>query len=684
MLIGGQDMVLPTTMVGNYPNPRWYDGHAFATLPKGEFIHDSISKEAFEDVVGAIVRDQEAAGLDVISDGKVYGGDSPYGTILYYYLERMSGYRLSGPPIGLPIYSTLFSPTCVGEISREVPFHLVNLRAVRKATKKPVKVSYTGLGVIAAATTNLHYKDTREVAMALAKAFNEDFKELADNGCDIIQLDEFVWPYGMGDWEIDALNAVGRGRELRVLGAHLLGQLLRHARLLPGRDQDRVRRVRAGQAGLRRPGPGTRPRDLPARARREHHRAELRGGPDRAGRSQAADRQQLDQTVRGRGHRREVHRHRERGRGRRPDQAGPGVRARRPAGAVHRLRADQPAPDDRRHASCARSPTAPPWSGTSSRASTLVRWPRPSDAPPGSPGPTKRPNLTLPGQRNSGPRVPMVRPHRSSGRRTVPECPTFLRLPARAAKPRSRGVTHVLDSGLTPEGTRAFLGQAGHLVDIVKVGWGIGYIDPALEERVGICADHDCPVSLGGTLLEVAALQDRVGELRDWALKVGMTHIEVSNGLRALPASRKHALVRELAADFVVLAETGAKEGNYPPTPAEWAQEMARDLDAGATWVIAEGRESGTVGLYHADQGIREDLVTAIVDWVPQDKVIFEAPDKSQQAWFVRQLGADVNLGNVAPASVLALETLRLGLRADTVSAACPGPRRPGLTGAFT
>ncbi len=255
----------------------------------------------------------------------------------------------------------------------------------------------------------------------------------------------------------------------------------------------------------------------------------------------------------------------------------------------------------------------------------------------------------------------------------MPECPTFLSLPARAAKPRSRGITHVLDSGLTPEGTRAFLGQAGALVDIVKVGWGIGYIDPALEERVGICADHDCPVSLGGTLLEVAALQDRVGELRDWALKVGMTHIEVSNGLRALAAGRKHALVRELAADFVVLAETGAKEGNYPPTPAEWAEEMARDLDAGATWVIAEGRESGRVGLYHADQGIREDLVTAIVDWIPQDKVIFEAPDKNQQAWFVRQLGADVNLGNVAPASVLTLETLRLGLRADTASATARG-----------
>ena len=251
----------------------------------------------------------------------------------------------------------------------------------------------------------------------------------------------------------------------------------------------------------------------------------------------------------------------------------------------------------------------------------------------------------------------------------MPECPTFLQLPARSAKPRSRGVTHVLDTGLTPEGTRAFLGHAGHLVDIVKVGWGLGYIDPALEERVSICADHDCPVSLGGTLLEVAAAQDRVGELRDWALKVGMTHIEVSNGLRALSASRKHALVSELAADFVVLAETGAKEGNYPPTPAEWAQEMARDIEAGATWVIAEGRESGRVGLYHPDRGVREDLVTGILDWIPLDKVIFEAPDKAQQAWFVRQFGADVNLGNVAPASVLSLETLRLGLRADTASA---------------
>jgi len=211
MRVGTQDVLLPTTMVGNYPNPRWYDGHAFARYPLGEFIHDAISREAFDDAVASIVADQEAAGIDVISDGRVYGGDSPYGQILYHYVERMSGFKLSGPPIGLPIYSTLYSPTCVGEVRREHPFHLATLRAVRKATKKPVKISYTGLQVLAAAATNQFYKETKDLAHALAKAFNEDFKEMADSGCDIIQLDEFVWPYGMGDWEIEVLNAAVEG-----------------------------------------------------------------------------------------------------------------------------------------------------------------------------------------------------------------------------------------------------------------------------------------------------------------------------------------------------------------------------------------------------------------------------------------------------------------------------------------
>ena len=206
MRIGSNETLLPTAMVGNYPNPRWYDGQAFAQYPRGEFVYDAISREAFEDAVGAIAHDQDSAGLDIISDGKVYGGDSPYGQILYHYIERMTGYKTSGPPIGLPIYSTLYSPTVVGEVTREHPFHMAGLRAVRKATNKPVKVSYTGMQVLAAASTDQYYSDSKDLARAIAKAFNEDFKELADNGCDIIQIDEFVWPYGMGDWEVEVFN----------------------------------------------------------------------------------------------------------------------------------------------------------------------------------------------------------------------------------------------------------------------------------------------------------------------------------------------------------------------------------------------------------------------------------------------------------------------------------------------
>ena len=136
MRVGNQDILLPTSMVGNYPNPKWYDGHSFAQFPKGEFIYDAISREALEDAVLAIVHDQELAGIDVISDGRVYGGDSPYAQIVYHYYERMTGFKMSGGNIGLPIYSTLFSPTCVGEVKREYPFHLASLRATRKATKR--------------------------------------------------------------------------------------------------------------------------------------------------------------------------------------------------------------------------------------------------------------------------------------------------------------------------------------------------------------------------------------------------------------------------------------------------------------------------------------------------------------------------------------------------------------------
>lgn len=244
--------------------------------------------------------------------------------------------------------------------------------------------------------------------------------------------------------------------------------------------------------------------------------------------------------------------------------------------------------------------------------------------------------------------------------------PDFLELPERDRKPRSRGLSHVLDKGVSTAALEALLDQAGEYVDVLKIGWGIAYVDPTVKERVALCTAAGVTVSLGGTLLEVCEAQGRVDDLRRWAAGIGIHAVEVSDGLEAISPARKAELIRSLSADFLVFAETGAKDGDTPVVTEQWLATMAADLEAGAAWVIAEGRESGTVGLYHADGGVRVELVDAIATRLPVDRVIFEAPRKSQQAWLIRRLGAGVNLGNVALDEVVALETLRLGLRADT------------------
>jgi phosphosulfolactate synthase len=252
------------------------------------------------------------------------------------------------------------------------------------------------------------------------------------------------------------------------------------------------------------------------------------------------------------------------------------------------------------------------------------------------------------------------------------ELPGFLELPRRTRKPRAGGITHVLDKGLTVAGTEALVAQAAGLMDIVKIGWGIGYVDPTLPQRVRRYVSAGIGVCLGGTLVEIAASQRRIPELRDWAARIGVTHLEVSNGLCLLTRDEKRALIRMLCKDFVLLAETGAKTGPQPESPAAWAEEMSDDLAAGASWVVAEGRESGTVGLYASDQAVHEEVVAGILGAIPQDRVLFEAPAKAQQSWFVATLGANVNLGNIATSDILPLETLRLGLRADTAVLGAP------------
>ncbi len=207
--------------------------------------------------------------------------------------------------------------------------------------------------------------------------------------------------------------------------------------------------------------------------------------------------------------------------------------------------------------------------------------------------------------------------------------PDFLELPERDRKPRSRGLSHVLDKGVTTATLEALLDQAGDFVDVLKIGWGIAYVDPTVKERVALCTAAGVTVSLGGTLLEVCEAQGRVDELRRWAAGIGIQAIEVSDGLQAMTPARKAELIRSLSADFVVFAETGAKDGDAPVVTEQWLAEMDADLEAGASWVIAEGRESGTVGLYHADGSVRTDLVDAIAARLPLDRVIFEAPRKA-------------------------------------------------------
>lgn len=244
--------------------------------------------------------------------------------------------------------------------------------------------------------------------------------------------------------------------------------------------------------------------------------------------------------------------------------------------------------------------------------------------------------------------------------------PSFLDLPQRDAKPRGRGLTHVLDKGAGLPQVEGLLDGAAELVDLVKIGWGISYVDPTAKERVALYQSAGALVSTGGTLLEIAVARGRTTEFRRWAATVGFDAVEVSNGLSALSLDAKHALVADFSTDFLVLAEAGSKDDGVPVSAGDWAEEMRADLDAGARWVIAEGRESGTVGLYERDGAVRADLVEALVATLPRDRVIFEAPRKTQQVWFVNAFGPDVNLGNIPLDEVLALETLRLGLRADT------------------
>ena len=245
----------------------------------------------------------------------------------------------------------------------------------------------------------------------------------------------------------------------------------------------------------------------------------------------------------------------------------------------------------------------------------------------------------------------------------------LLQLPERSPKPRQEGITHVLDRGLSVADIDGLVEVAGDYVDFVKLGWGTAVATGNLEAKLARYRDHGIPVMLGGTLTELAIAQNRLDRLVAWLHELGLEHIEVSDGTINLEHDRKLELISRLAQEFTVLSEVGSKDDTRIMAPYRWVEQIQAELEAGAWKVIAEARESGSVGIFRHDGEVRMGLIDEIVHAIAPERILFEAPRKDQQVWFVRRLGPDVNLGNITPEDVLSLETVRVGLRSDTAVA---------------
>jgi len=230
---------------------------------------------------------------------------------------------------------------------------------------------------------------------------------------------------------------------------------------------------------------------------------------------------------------------------------------------------------------------------------------------------------------------------------------------------RSAGLTHVIDKGLGPRGWEDVLEVSGHLIDVVKLGWGTSYVTKSLEHKLAVLKEK--PVVLGGTFFEVVYVKDKVDEYKRWLADLGLTHVEISDGTVEIPREEKLELIADLARDFTVLSEVGSKDSDVNFAPYLWVQWIKEELEAGAWKVITESRESGTAGIFRPSGEMRTGLIDEIVNEVAFADLIFEAPAKSAQAWFVKEFGPTVNLGNIPPDEVIPLETLRLGLRGDTL-----------------
>jgi phosphosulfolactate synthase len=240
------------------------------------------------------------------------------------------------------------------------------------------------------------------------------------------------------------------------------------------------------------------------------------------------------------------------------------------------------------------------------------------------------------------------------------------------------GLTHVIDKGLGPRAWEDVLETAGDHISIVKLGWGTAAVTQNLGRKLEVLREK--PVVIGGTFFEVVYVKDALEQYKSWLSSLGLTHVEISDGTVAIPRERKLELIADFARDFTVLSEVGSKDASVEFTAAEWTQWLNEELSAGAWKVITEAREGGTAGIFDSSGGMRTELIGEIAMEVGPYNVIFEAPTKGAQAWFIKQFGSSVNLGNIPPDEVIPVATLRLGLRGDTLKEVLLGSREPAAT----
>lgn len=239
-------------------------------------------------------------------------------------------------------------------------------------------------------------------------------------------------------------------------------------------------------------------------------------------------------------------------------------------------------------------------------------------------------------------------------------------IPERTQKPRQSGITMVMDKGLSIRQLEDMLEVSGNHIDIVKLGWATSYVTPNLKEKLDVYRSAGIPTYFGGTLFEAFIVRNQFDDYRRVLDQYQMEYAEVSDGSIEIPHEEKCEYISKLKEQVTVISEVGSKDAQKIFAPYKWINLMRAEIEAGAWKVIAEAREGGNVGIYRDSGEVRQGLVDEILTQIPKDTIIWEAPQKAQQVWFIKLIGTNVNLGNIAPTEVIPLETIRLGLRGDT------------------